>query len=371
VRFLIIDANYPGFLDGVYAARPELAAASYDEQVAEIRAGMFGEAGFQVDALRALGHEADVIVTNALAAQRAWAIEHSIRDPARPRPTFRLRRGVVPWVVRRPADSAWDVVLAQVREYRPDVLYVSILDTMPTSVVAELRSHAKLVIAQVATAIPKQTYRGYDLVMSSIPALVDRFRHDGIEAEYVPLAFEPAVLGRVPDMDRDVAVSFVGSFSAAYLDRLAIVETVARAAPLQTWTPDTMRIPQASAVTPTIRGSAFGRDMYAVLARSRLTLNTHGIVSGSDANNLRLFEATGMGALLVTDHRRNLGELFDAGTEVVTYRDPGEAAAVVNYYLDHPLEAARIAAAGQARTLREHTWADRMAQLVTLTMARL
>jgi spore maturation protein CgeB len=111
--------------------------------------------------------------------------------------------------------------------------------------------------------------------------------------------------------------------------------------------------------------------MYAVLARSRLTLNTHGIVSGSDANNLRLFEATGMGALLVTDHRRNLGELFDAGTEVVTYRDPGEAAAVVNYYLDHPLEAARIAAAGQARTLREHTWADRMAQLVTLTMARL
>jgi spore maturation protein CgeB len=111
--------------------------------------------------------------------------------------------------------------------------------------------------------------------------------------------------------------------------------------------------------------------MYAVLGRSRLSLNTHGIISGQDANNLRLFEATGMGALLVTDHRRNLGELFDVGTEVVTYESAREAASVVGYYLDRPAEAARIAAAGRARTLRDHTWTQRMERVAALAKDRI
>ena len=70
-----------------------------------------------------------------------------------------------------------------------------------------------------------------------------------------------------------------------------------------------------------------------------------------------------MGALLVTEARSNLGELFDIGAEVVAYETPREAGELVRYYLDHPDDATAIAAAGQARTLREHTWANRMERL--------
>jgi spore maturation protein CgeB len=111
--------------------------------------------------------------------------------------------------------------------------------------------------------------------------------------------------------------------------------------------------------------------MYQVLARSLMTLNTHGRISGEDANNLRLYEATGMGTLLVTDARRNMSQLFDVGSEVVTYRDAEECARMVRYYLDHPAEAASIAAAGQRRTLRDHTWANRMARIAELVGLRL
>ena len=111
--------------------------------------------------------------------------------------------------------------------------------------------------------------------------------------------------------------------------------------------------------------------MYEVLARSKVTVNNHGIIARNAANNLRLYEATGMGALLVTDARPNLGDLFNVGEEVVTYRSPAECADAVRYFLDHPTEAQAIASAGQRRTLRDHTWRDRMAQLMKMIEQRL
>jgi spore maturation protein CgeB len=81
---------------------------------------------------------------------------------------------------------------------------------------------------------------------------------------------------------------------------------------------------------------------------------------------MRLFEATGVGAMLLTDRKDNLHELFEIGKEVVTYSSKEEAAELVRHYLDHPQEAEKIAKAGQARTLREHTYKARMVELTSI-----
>ena len=107
-------------------------------------------------------------------------------------------------------------------------------------------------------------------------------------------------------------------------------------------------------------------DMYRTLARSRITLNRHINVAENNANNMRLYEATGVGAMLLTDRKDNLHELFEIGKEVVSYSSKEEAAELVRHYLDHPQEADQIAKAGQARTLREHTYAQRMRELVPI-----
>ena len=62
---------------------------------------------------------------------------------------------------------------------------------------------------------------------------------------------------------------------------------------------------------------------------------------------MRLYEATGVGSLLITDQKDNLGELFEVGKEVVAYSSIEEAAELIRYYLDHPDEASEIARAGQ------------------------
>lgn len=263
-------------------------------------------------------------------------------------------------------------LLAQVMATRPDVVLIESMDLLEPALVAAVASNTRLVVGQVATQLPAgRSFNAYGFVVSSIPGQVADFRGAGIAAEWLPLAFEPRLRAMIPEVPRDIAISFVGSFSDRYADRTQIVEAVAASSPLATWTADAALLDPSSPILPTIRGVAWGRGMFEVLARSRMTINTHGKIAGPSANNLRLYEATGMGALLVTDERANLGDLFDVGREVVTFRDAADCAAVVRYYADHPAEAESIAEAGQRRTLREHTWADRMARLVEMIHPRL
>lgn len=52
-----------------------------------------------------------------------------------------------------------------------------------------------------------------------------------------------------------------------------------------------------------------GLDMYRVLARSRISVNRHIGIAEYYANNIRLYEATIMGALLLTYKKGNLKDL--------------------------------------------------------------
>jgi len=70
--------------------------------------------------------------------------------------------------------------------------------------------------------------------------------------------------------------------------------------------------------------------------------------------------------LLLTDRKDNLHHLFEIGREVLAYSSKEEAAELVQHYLAHPDEASQIARAGQQRTLREHTYARRMEELVPI-----
>ena len=103
--------------------------------------------------------------------------------------------------------------------------------------------------------------------------------------------------------------------------------------------------------------------MFRVLHQSRITLNHHIDVAEDYAGNLRLFEATGMGSLLVTDWKKNLHEMFEPDKEVVAYRTQEECVEKVEYYLAHDDEREAIARAGQQRTLRDHTFRRRMQEL--------
>jgi spore maturation protein CgeB len=111
--------------------------------------------------------------------------------------------------------------------------------------------------------------------------------------------------------------------------------------------------------------------MLEVLASARIAVNRHIDVAEDNANNMRLYEGTGVGSLLLTDAKQNLGELFDVGREVIAYRDEDELVEAVEHFLAHEDERAAVAAAGQGRTLREHTYEVRMRELADILDAYL
>ena len=103
----------------------------------------------------------------------------------------------------------------------------------------------------------------------------------------------------------------------------------------------------------------FGMDMFRLLARSKVSLNIHTDISPKSASNMRLFEATGMGACLLTDWKSNLHDLFEPDVEVVTYRSAEECVEKIRWLSDRPEEITRIGEAGRRRTLRSHTFDQR------------
>ena len=107
------------------------------------------------------------------------------------------------------------------------------------------------------------------------------------------------------------------------------------------------------------QGGVYGRGMFKTLGSSLIQLNSHGD-NILQAGNMRLFEATGMGTLLLTDWKSNMAEIFTPEEEVVTYSTPQEALDKARYFLRNPTEAMAIAKRGQARTMREYSAEVRM-----------
>ena len=79
MRFLILDTDYPAFLDWLYAENPALHEKPFDEQLRVHTDACFGQAGFCASNLRALGHEANDIHVNNEFIQKQWAREHGLK----------------------------------------------------------------------------------------------------------------------------------------------------------------------------------------------------------------------------------------------------------------------------------------------------
>lgn len=112
-----------------------------------------------------------------------------------------------------------------------------------------------------------------------------------------------------------------------------------------------------------------GLDMLALLARSRVAFNRGPDREGDCSGTFRIFEATAMGAALLTERTSDLGDHFAIGEEVVAYRDVDDCVAAARDLLHDEDRCAAIAEAGRRRTLRDHTWAGRAAEVERLLSA--
>jgi hypothetical protein len=394
----------PRYLARFYAERPGLDAQPFSDQHAALMADSFGWAEFWSVALAKLGYEANEVVANVLPMQKRWALDNGVAFD----------------------ENSWalEVAAAQVSAFRPDVLFVADHHNFPAAYVRQLKSDCPSIRLTIgwcgAPYSDPSIFNECDFVLSCIPELVEHFRRQGHRSYHLNHAFEPRILDRIRTTEAPtVDFAFIGSIvkkdkfhtrreellldlvkrtglelwtetyrpslqqtGSAFLRRsaydavqtaqgISILRPLIRAAPLlskvERWE-ERPSLPQGTdeLILRRAHPPLFGLPMFQQLHDSRVALNTHIDISPESASNMRLFEATGVGTALLTDWKANLPDLFESDLEMVSYRSSEECIEKVRYLLDHEDERQRIARAGQRRTLRDHTFAQRARQLDAL-----
>jgi len=346
-RCVFLNTYYPAFLENHYSQNPSLLQKSYAEQKASLQSQSFGDSDFYSEGLKAAGCHAEDLILNCNPLLTAWARENNFNG------------------------QAWEIIIEQIKRLEADVLYIQDMHMMTREMMMALRQHTKIIAGQNASPMGQIPIDCYDLLFSSYPFFVKRFREHGIPTYLQPLAFDPRVLNNIKKTnfaEKPIQCSFIGGLSQHHTDRYGWLEYQVKETPLEFWGYGAESLPADSLIKQRHRGEAWGNEMFARLAASKITLNKQAkITFGADtvdsyATNMRLYEATGCGALLITEHKENLSELFEIGKEIVAFRSNDECAALIRYYLSNPNEAEAIAVAGQKRTLRDHTYQKRMQQ---------
>ena len=388
MRILVLNADYPRFLSWMYRRHPGLGSAGYAAQMSARNASLFGVADFYSRNFAALGHTAAEIHVNNAWLQTAWARERGMAVKAAG-PTASGTAALPAWLQRavtplkpmlRPLArkvglspsldrQAEAILLAQIEDFKPDVVLNQDTFHVDPPLMRRIKAiGSPLLIGQIGVAPSRGVdWSVYDLRMSQMSANVEFFRRLGVRAEVNHLAFEPTLLDTLPPAPAmDIDVSFVGTVSPDHKQRIALLEAVAERYDLKLFGNPPQALPASSPLHRCFQGEVWGVDMYQTLRRSKITLNSHIDMAGREAGNMRLFEATGVGAFLLTDFKDNLHTLFAPEREVAVWRSVEDCLAAIGRALGDADSRAAIAAAGQARTMAQHTYRHRAAEILGL-----
>jgi spore maturation protein CgeB len=149
------------------------------------------------------------------------------------------------------------------------------------------------------------------------------------------------------------AVSFVG---AAHGDRKATVAALGRAG-----------IDVACFGHGWPGGSVSMNEIPEIMRQSVISLNFSNS-RGENQIKARVFEVPGAGGFLLTEQARGLAKFYRPGVDVAVFRDTGDLIGQIRNFLSSPEERDSIALSGHERTRREHTYEQRMAEVVAFAL---
>ena len=231
-------------------------------------------------------------------SQRLWARERGMTDAA----------------------SLADILLAQIEDHQTEIFYN--LDPMRygDAFLRNLPGCVRRTIAWRAAPSQGGAFLKHDIIVNNFPTLLEGYVAQGVRSEYFAPAHDPAMDVYAARIDRPIDVLFVGSFSRHHRRRSLLLEAVAglRGEMAVAMHLDRSRLTRL-AETPLgligplgahrrsrdIRavalGPVFGRELLDAMSHARIVINGAIDMAGPDRGNMRVWEAMGCGAALVSD----------------------------------------------------------------------
>ena len=425
----IAGIHYPKAVESIYNKNPELQIKTYSDQQAAVFDNAYIYSNSFSKGMRSLGHEAFEIIYDLEHLQKTWAKEKGIKYSS--------------------AHWQQEILLAQIKHIRPDVVYFQDIYSLPFSARKQLKVLFPFIkIVAIFRGFPGgrpdvlcKEFEGADALFFGSPILVEKCASRGIRSHLIYHSFDEAILDKVqkdPTVAEGEKYDFTFLGTSGHSDELAhqsrywyLFELIKRT-DLMLWIDEktgvqkgtsaklkkiirgllrkillnindaTLRNLSASKLIPdkgkkviqeviSLKRNAlripagplsemfpdrcsppvFGIELYKIMLRSKVTFNKHSDDARDTIDNMRLFQATGIGTCLLTDDGRNMKDLFEPDYEVVTYSSIDECVEKVKFLLENDETRRQIALAGQKRTLRNHTTIKRCRQINDILQERL
>jgi hypothetical protein len=196
MKLLIHAHAYPDFLKEMYDARPELAGLDYSAQFSAIdRESHIGANSAWAEALRPLGYDVMVTISNNERIQKTWAEEHGVGYG--------------------PASWQTDIAAAQVASFQPDLLFFTSHSELSPQWIEHLReTYPSVRLFGLWCGMPFHSidvFEPFDLVLTCAPELNECSRSLGCNSHQIHHAFDTRVLDHLePNQEQDIAFSFIG-----------------------------------------------------------------------------------------------------------------------------------------------------------------
>lgn len=392
-KLLSISSMYPGYLESFYRTNPRAKNLSYDEHYNLLINDTTEFAGSYTRNFRKLGINAKCIISNDRVLQSKWKSENKLSS-----------------------DKNSDILIEQADSFKPDILWIENLSFINHDWFNNIRTKiksVKLIIAYHCAPYNRNTLeklRNADFIITCTPGLKQSFENEGLKAYLVYHGFDSELLAKIDKKDDATENKLVFSGSlitggnfhnsrinlieslieektdlalyvtleknyrikakqliymlSGFLKRLKL-EKLSERIPILEYGKSPVKS-YSVALLKANHEPLYGIDMYNLFHRSKIVLNIHIGVAGDYAGNMRMFEVTGVGSCLLTDNKKNMGDLFEADREVIMYDSPEDCINKVKWLLGHDEERGKIARMGQKKTLEMHTVENRCKSIIDI-----
>lgn len=369
------------------AADPAYQDLDYQTYLDKILAGNYNYSDVFSHEMRKLGNRVEEIVYDVEGLQKQWAKENDLA----------LEPGEH-WQVK--------IVLEQLKKLNPDVVYIQSFSRVSPQAVAAVKDeipNLKKIVVHTGFPNGMDVVTKDTIVLAGFPNIQKIFNELGCETHLIYHFWDERILARMQPDQKTIPFSFIGTsgngFGDGHKTRYWELLKLAHNTPLECWIDDKdafqdpagptnpfiefplqahfyrdLQADHSSYPKPfsplryllptgTAHKPVYGDAYFQTLHDSLVTFQRHTDTMYAEIGAMRVFQATGAGACLLTNDGDNMSDLYERDTEVVTYTSLQECIEKANYLIDHPEKAREIAKKGQQRTLRSHTAEARYAEV--------
>jgi len=360
LKIIQIESIYSEFARELYRKNPELINASFREQInAVLLSGWSGGQNI-IPYLNPSLWSRHYIIPSLLPAQLRWARDYKL--------------------TAKSEMSISEILYRQIESVEPDVIYLSDLGSFDFSILRSLKKRP-FVCAWLASRPPSGVnWEEIDLLLSGVGKIREVVKQMGVKAtaDFNSAAPPFGVVCDQVDHSQKGVVVFSGSFmSNVHDDRATLFKSLARkmnGCTLDIYSQNSNLFDGDSNIRtfPAVYGSKVIETYsgYQVVVDSRADFGLGEARYARDTSNMRIFEATRSGSMLITEYSPNLEGMFDIGREIVCYTSDEDFFGKLDFYTSPAgLEEARdIALSGFHRVLSSHTIEMRAEQFSRLVL---